>query len=656
MQAEHRTSPTLGPAATARPAGGTYRLLTLSAVLIVAALCGVAAAIWQLRRDALEDAQRDSANLALVLAQQTNHAVQAIDIVLQQIVRDVKLLDTNTAGVFERVVGGGLEYARLHNQLSQLPQAEAITVVDKDGFVINTTRVFPARRLDLRDRDFYLHFRDSPSDEAFISEPVRNRTTNTWTLYVARRMSSGEGEFLGVVITAIALHSFDRLYQSMQLRRDEKLLLLRRDGLMLVSYPADLERIGRRFLPDSPWFGVVANGGGHYHSDRPFGGQDSLIAVAPVGAYPLVLNVMVAHDTVLETWRRQATVLGAGATVLLCCAMALMVAVHRRQRAVAMQNDRLVVVGEELRQSRERILVQTGEFQTTLENMDQGLFLIDANGRIAVHNRQTLVLLNLPGALLATRPLLADVLAHQWRVNGSGGGCGLDAFLRPRMDFRRAYTTHAERPDGRVLEIRNTPTPSGGAVRIFTDVTARTLAERRVRYFAQHDELTRLVNRSHFGERLSQAVMEARTQRSGLTVMYVDLDGFKGVNDSHGHGTGDGLLVEVAQRMQDAVRPDDTVARIGGDEFAVIMPGLRDGAVAALMAQQLIAIINEPCNVGGKTVTVSASIGIARFGTDGNTPEDLLHAADAALYEAKRTGKNRATFSHPDAEPAVSAG
>lgn len=182
------------------------------------------------------------------------------------------------------------------------------------------------------------------------------------------------------------------------------------------------------------------------------------------------------------------------------------------------------------------------------------------------------------------------------------------------------------------------------------EVAERRRIEELVRHQAGHDGLTGLPNRSLFMDRLEQALTRARRSSRPLGLLYLDIDGFKPVNDEHGHHAGDLLLRAIAGRLRAAVRRSDTVARLGGDEFAVIMEEAVDlPQSAAEFARKLCALIEQPYELAlnaGQTqaVTIGASIGVALFPvhvTEQGDCEALLRAADAAMYTAKRAGKNR---------------
>ena len=157
---------------------------------------------------------------------------------------------------------------------------------------------------------------------------------------------------------------------------------------------------------------------------------------------------------------------------------------------------------------------------------------------------------------------------------------------------------------------------------------------------ALQDPLTGLANRRLLIDRMSVAVTQARRSKSCLAVMYLDLDGFKEINDTLGHGAGDILLKAVAGRLTRTVREEDTVARMGGDEFVMALPHIHSGADAAAMAVKVIDAVSQPYDVESRIVRITTSAGIAIYPNDGKDAEALMKSADRALYEAKRAGKN----------------
>ena len=195
----------------------------------------------------------------------------------------------------------------------------------------------------------------------------------------------------------------------------------------------------------------------------------------------------------------------------------------------------------------------------------------------------------------------------------------------------------------------------GGVVINYRDITARKGLEEELRRQAFHDSLTGLANRALFADRLEHAL--ARTRRFGqpIAVLFIDLDDFKTVNDSLGHGAGDRLLIAVAGRLVGAVRTGDTIARMGGDEFAVLIEDPAEAGAPTAVAERLLAALEAPFEHGTKELFVHASVGVAASTSSGQTADDLLRDADVSMYTAKSNGKNRVEVFVPSMHEAALA-
>src|SRR5258708_4226249 len=179
------------------------------------------------------------------------------------------------------------------------------------------------------------------------------------------------------------------------------------------------------------------------------------------------------------------------------------------------------------------------------------------------------------------------------------------------------------------------------------DITPRKIAEERMLYQAFHDALTDLPNRFLFNERLTLVIAQAKRYGRKAAVMFLDLDDFKTINDTMAHTAGDELLRGVAQRLTACLRQDDTVARIGGDEFVFIIPEVAGAEAAARAAERILEVVRRPFTIQGRELFVTASVGIATFPTDGEDADTLVKNPDSAMYRAKEAGRNQFQFHTP---------
>ncbi len=194
------------------------------------------------------------------------------------------------------------------------------------------------------------------------------------------------------------------------------------------------------------------------------------------------------------------------------------------------------------------------------------------------------------------------------------------------------------------VDFRSTPIRQGqrliGGVLVFQDVTERQEAAELIRYMANHDPLTNLPNRNYFRRRLPQAISLAKRYGRILCLLFIDLDRFKPINDQYGHGVGDIVLMQVAERLRNVLRTSDSVCRLGGDEFVILLESTETLEGATLVAQKVIESLNEPIEAGDHICFIGASIGISVFPHDCDDAETMLRHADIAMYEAKKKGRN----------------
>ncbi len=280
---------------------------------------------------------------------------------------------------------------------------------------------------------------------------------------------------------------------------------------------------------------------------------------------------------------------------------------------------------------RERQLQEQNErFDAALNNMSQGLCMFGGHGRLKVYNAQFCRIYGIAPGALDTEPAQAEVR----RLAGLADWP--DAESGPS---RRTLTRTLA--DGRCVEITVEPMADGGWVETHEDVTASVTAQARIAHLATHDALTGLSNRALLAERLAAAFADHAGGGRAVTVICLDLDDFKGINDTLGHPAGDELLRQVGRRLTALCPPGGTVARLGGDEFAMVLceADLPDGVL--VLAEQILTQLRRPFFLAGQFVSVDGSLGIAVSGTEDADGDDLLRRADVALYAAKADGGRR---------------
>jgi len=305
-------------------------------------------------------------------------------------------------------------------------------------------------------------------------------------------------------------------------------------------------------------------------------------------------------------------------------------------------------VAETLQQYATTSVMDTRLFGAILVASPDPIYVLDLEGKFIYANRASDNLFALePEAIIGKSPLdlgfsfAWDFQRHLDKVVAD------QTIYRGKLDYAFA-SGHGERFEYLLAPVLDEQKNTEAAICIFRDITEQALVEEQNWHSAHHDILTGLPNLRLFLDRLEQEIKHAKRRRQSLALLFLDLDGFKRINDSLGHAVGDELLSEVAKRLTDCVRESDTVARLGGDEFTIILTGTEQRKDIELVTRNIMEALAMPFLFMGQTAQISVSVGVSLYPQAASNPETLLEAADQAMYKAKKAGANRVCFYDPD--------
>jgi diguanylate cyclase (GGDEF)-like protein len=296
-----------------------------------------------------------------------------------------------------------------------------------------------------------------------------------------------------------------------------------------------------------------------------------------------------------------------------------------------------------------------GQFDSALNNMPHGLCMFAADGRLAVMNHRFSEMMNLSDDLVqrgASAPDIVTACVSAGSVSAANGKLILSAVAT--SSTRDIITTDPDLTSSRSLSWTFQPMAGGGTVVLVEDITERKNAEARISHLARYDELTALPNRVNFRDEIERLLVISHNAERLSALLFVDLDQFKQVNDTLGHPCGDQLLCAVADRLREMLRPEDFVARFGGDEFVVFQQNIKSAEDAANLAQRIVEHLSERYKIDNHLVEIGASVGIA-ITSPGMSADTLLKNADMALYRAKADGRGTFCFFREEMAQTVEA-
>ncbi|MCC2956360.1 EAL domain-containing protein [Massilia sp. IC2-477] len=489
-----------------------------------------------------------------------------------------------------------------------------VALVGADGRVLASN---PHTRIggDVSRATWFTWHREHDRDLPFVSQTIGRREPH---VVFSRRIEDGAGRFAGVATVALDPAYFTSSYERSRLGEHGLLGVTGSDGVVRAARSGEYVSWGQRLDLDQ--------------ADRvrltpsAIDGELRYTSTRALGGFPLVAVVGLSEAEQMAEFRarRRTWLLAASAGTAVLILLVTLVSAWSWQLAKARRRERLA---QETYAAASEGSLDAFFVLRTVRN-DSGAvidFLVETT------NTRAEQLTGLPKAHMEGKHM--SVLLPSYL--GLGVFADLAAVASDGVAREAEWLAELAPVLNRWLHRQIVPV-EGGVVAIVRDITERKLAEQRIRHLAHHDELTGLPNRSLLRDRLGQAIRDAERKGNAVGLAFIDLDGFKLVNDGLGHNAGDELLKVVGERMVRCLRRNDTLARFGGDEFVILLPDLSGDPMAITpLLEKVRQAVTEPVEVGGQEVQVSCSMGVVLYPRDGGDANTLMMNADAAMYRAK---------------------
>ena len=617
----------------ARSPQSQLRWIVLCAVALMGAIAvGTAVTVATFREDAIERNRQGLESSVLLLAQHFDQYFEDFGIPQANIVAQLES-QSLSADAFQSEMGTLAVHELLRGMMSGWTDVAGANLFDSHGKLINSSQSWPVENRDISDRTYFKEMRFNASTTLAV-EVVMSRFSSSYAIVFARRVSGPDGEFLGLVTRAIKPVVLESYFESARLGPQSSISMHHKNGPLLARFPQVDALLGRNFKTGSAEqqaFFEQPKLTGRLAS--PIDHRDRLISAHMLKNLPIVIIATKTTDAVLANWRSQTRFFIAVAVtslIVIATMLSLMIRQIRRQHRASQR---------QLRAEKQRL-------DTAINNMTQGLLLFDSAQRLIVCNQRYIEMYGLSPEVIKPGCSFHEVIQHR-KVTGSFPG-DVDEYCAKVLNrIQNRTSSVVEAADGRLIQIVNEPVADGGWLATHEDVTDRLHAEEKIAYLAHYDALTDLPNRTRFTQEIEHHLAKLEAGHR-FAILYIDIDGFKGVNDSLGHQAGDDLLRQLARRLKTCVGQAGMVARLGGDEFAIVQPHVDDRTDVTDLIERVQIAVRVPVDCLGDLITTDASIGVAMAPTDGSNLEQLMKNADLAMYSAKADGRRTFRFFDPE--------
>jgi diguanylate cyclase (GGDEF)-like protein len=607
------------------------RLWWAAILLLGLSVSAVGFTIWQLRNDAIQAAVSDTGNIAAVLSGQMSRSLHTIDSMLLEIKGTSKSLDIDTPAKLRSIYGTKEMHAMMRTHLAALPHMFNIVVADANGQLVTSTAAWPTPDINVSDRDYFKTAQSRDDGKLSTSIPIKNRIDGNQTIVFARRLETSSGAFAGVIFASVNSNYFEAIYGSTKSVHNMIFQLVREDGTILFRHPDPVGFAGKKLSAEATWQDAVTRGAKSYRILAKADNNYRYVSSRAVPEYPMFVNISVTENMALAGWLRRSAMIGLGSAALLLCSIYLLIAITRQVRYLSKSESSLKRTSQQL--------------DAALNNMAHGISMFDRHQRLVVVNTQYAAMYNLSADQVKPGTPARAILEARVAAGASPASKNYAADRIVEMSVGKDYSIVDHLRDGRVIAINHQRMDNGGWVAVHQDITAQKRVEAELAHMARYDALTGLANRALFLEKVNEALARLASHGEQFSVLMLDLDRFKAVNDSLGHAIGDSLLKAVGERLRRLVRDLDIVARLGGDEFAIIqIADMNQHDQATVVANRILSAITEPYDIDGRKIVIGTSIGITLAPQDAADADALVRHADLALYKAKSEGRNRYRF------------